>query len=231
MEKHYVEYEGKEYKVHEPTIELWMKLNTLKDLYDTNDFSLILISIATGLTTEQLRDAEWEGVYKTAHYLSEYLLKDGDKFHKEFEFRDQKYHFIDLENLTFGEFIDIDEFLSRDPAKKMSELNLLMALLYRETDENGKITPYDASLLKDRAELFRRLPVKYLNGALVFFYNLETILRRNTHSSFHRIWLKVKWRTIKALTNFGGGLRRWYIYLVTIFSKYTKWLKNPFSKS
>lgn len=226
MEKHFIEYDGKEYRVNEPTIELWSRLNTLKDLYDEKDFSIIIISLATGLSTDQLREADWEGVYETSTYLTNYLLKDGDKFYNEFEFKGKKYRFISLDNLTFGEFIDIDEFLSRDPSKKTSELNLLMALLYREVDENGKLTPYDASLLKERSELFRQLPVKYLRGAMVFFYRLETILRRNTHSYLHRTMIDLKWKVIKALRDIGGGMRHWYIYLVITFSKYTRWLRD-----
>lgn len=231
MEKHYIEYEGREYKVAEPTIELWTRLNLLKDLYDDNEFSLILISLSTGLSTDQLRDAEWEGVHNTANYLSDYLLRDGDRFHNEFEFKNQKYRFIDLENLTFGEFIDIDQYLSQDPSKKTSELNLLMALLYRELDEHGKLTPYDASTLKQRAELFRQLPVKYLNGAMVFFYNLETILHQSTRSYFHRKRIHLKWMVIKGLTSFGGGMRRWYTYLTTTFSKFMRWLRDLYLRS
>jgi hypothetical protein len=224
MEKHFIEYDGKEYRVNEPTIELWTKLNTLKDLYEEKDFSIIIISLATGLSTDQLRDASWEGVYETSTYLSNYLLKDGDKFQNEFEFKGKKYRFISLENLTFGEFIDIDEFLSRDPSKKASELNLLMALLYREVDEDGKLTPYDASLLRERAELFRQLPVKYLNGAMVFFCRLENILRVSTHSFLRRQMMNLKWKVIKALRTTGGGIHRWYTYRGITFSKYTRWL-------
>lgn len=231
MEEHYIEYEGREYRVKEPTIELWSKLNTLKDLYDDNDFSLIIISLTTGLSTEQLREASWDGVYETSNYLSDYLLKDGDRFYNEFDFKGQKYRFIDMENLTFGEFIDIDEFLSRDPSKKSSELNLLMALLYREVDEKGDLTPYDASLIKQRAELFRTLPVKYLNGAMVFFYHLENILRRNTHSYFRRQMMNLKWKVIKGSTRFGVGIRHSYTYLVMISSKYTRWVRDLFSRS
>ena len=231
MEKHYVQYEGKEYRVTEPTIELWTKLNTLKDLYDENEFSLILISIATGLTIDQLRDADWEGVHKTSNYLADYFLKDGDRFHKEFEFKGKKYKFIDLENLSFGEFIDIDEYLSRDPSKKISELNLLMAFLYREQDETGKITPYNANEVRQRAELFRQLPVKYLNGSMVFFWSLENILRRSTRSFFLRNWIRIKWTTIKALRVIGGGMLRWYTYLMITSLKYKKSLRDPSSKS
>lgn len=208
MEKHYIEYDGKEYRVSEPTIELWIKLNTLKELYDDNEFSLIIISLATGLTIEQLRDAEWEGVYKTSNYLANYFLKDGDRFHKDFEFKGKKYKFIDMENLTFGEFIDIDEFLSRDPSKKISELNLLMALLYREIDQDGNISRYNGTLVKERSEVFRQLPVKYLNGSMVFFWSLENILHRVTRSYFLRTYLLIKWTLIKALNRIGGGIHR-----------------------
>jgi len=230
MEKHFIEYDGQEYRVNEPTIELWSKLNTLKDLYEDNEFSIIIISLATGLSTDQLRQASWEGVYETSTYLTNYLLKDGDKFYNEFEFKGQKYRFLSLENLTFGEFIDIDEFLSRDPAKKASELNLLMALLYREVDEEGNLTPYDASVLKDRAELFRQLPVKYLNGAMVFFCRLENILRVSTHSFLRRQMMNLKWSLIRGLRDTGVGIHRWYTYRGITFSKYTRWLRDLYSR-
>jgi hypothetical protein len=48
MEKHYIIFDGKEYEVQEPTIELWNQLNTLKDLGGERDFILTLISLATG---------------------------------------------------------------------------------------------------------------------------------------------------------------------------------------
>jgi hypothetical protein len=227
MEKHYVVFDGKEYQVQEPTVEVWNRLSVLKDLYEENEFHLMLISIATGLSIDDIKQADWEGVYETSNFLADYFLKESEKFYKEFEFKGVKYHYIDLENLTFGEFIDIEEFLSRPQAKQQSEINWLLALLYREVDKDGKVLPYDASKVKERSELFRNLPMKY-TSAFRFFFLLEDTLRKSTRSSLHKIAYRLKWRVKRHLRVFGGGILHWYIYLVKTSSKLMKSLKNIF---
>lgn len=227
MEKHYVVFDGKEYEVQEPTVELWNRLQLLKDLYQENEFHLMLISLATGLTVEDIKEADWESVYETSTYLANYFLKESEKFYKEFEYKGVKYGFIDLENLSFGEFIDIEEYFGRAEAKRNSEINWLLALLYREKGDDGKVVRYDASKVKERAEMFRNLPMKY-TSAFRFFFLLEDILRKSTRSSFHRTIYRLKWKVQRHLRVFGGGILHLYIYLVKTSSKLTQWLKKTF---
>ena len=221
MEKHYIVYDGKEYEVGEPTVELWNKLNLLKDLYEEKEFSLMLISIATGLSVSDIRDSEWQSVYETSNYLADYFLKHSEKFYKDFEFKGVKYGFIDLENLTFGEFVDIDEFLNRPEVKRNTELNLLLALLYREVGDDGKVLPYDATKVKERSDLFRQLPIKYIS-AWRFFFHLENILRASTRSYLHKMIYRLKWKVKSHLRAFGVGMGHLYIYLVKTYSKLTR---------
>ena len=221
MEKHYIVYDGKEYEVGEPTVELWNKLNLLKDLYEEKEFSLMLISIATGLSVSDIRDSEWQSVYETSNYLADYFLQHSEKFYKDFEFKGVKYGFIDLENLTFGEFVDIDEFLNRPEVKRNTELNLLLALLYREVGDDGKVLPYDATKVKERSVLFRQLPIKYIS-AWRFFFHLENILRASTRSYLHKMIYRLKWKVKSHLRAFGVGMGHLYIYLVKTYSKLTR---------
>lgn len=232
METHYITYEGKDYKIEEPTIELWNRINTMKDLTDESEFHLYLISITTGLSIEQLKEADWEGVYDAASLLVDYFLGDDNgKFYNEFEFNGKRYKFINLDKLTFGEFVDIDEYLSRPLSKRNAELNLLMALFYREVDSNGDVIPYDASKLEERALLFKFLPIKYLKGAMSFFLRLENILQKSTRSSFHRRYYKMKWKLTSHLRAFGGGITRLYIYLMRTCLKYKKSQPDPSLRS
>lgn len=226
MEKHYIEFDGKEYEVQEPTIELWNQLNTLKDLGGERDFILTLISLTTGLDVKEIEKANWEGVYETSRYLTNYFLEHPDKFYNEFEFRGKKYRFMDLENMTFGEFIDIDSFLQQEQSKRQANMNMFLALLYREVDQNGVIKPYNGIEVKERAQIFKALPVKYLRGAVGFFLRLESILRASSRSFLTRGMYRMKWRIKRLLRVFGGGIRRLYIYLVRTFYKYRRSLKN-----
>jgi hypothetical protein len=175
MEKHKISYGGKDYEVIEPTIELWGRLASLQDWTDETEFAIILISHMTGLSKEDIQKSNWHDVLTVSQNISNHLLHESKEFHKEFEFEGQKYKFIDLPNLTFGDFIDIDTFLSKPEMERRREMHLLMALLYRE---DGVVS--DTML---RAERFKRLPVKYVNGASTFFLRIEKISQGSSQLS------------------------------------------------
>jgi hypothetical protein len=146
------EFKGKFYELKEPSIELWNRLMSIKDWTDEVEFSVKLISELCNLTEEEVKNNDWEVMIELSKSLSNYILQDSKKFHKEFDFEGQKYKFIDLPNLTFGEFIDIDTFLNRTTNERLKDTHLLMAMFYREIDDNGKLAPYDSSQLEKRAE-------------------------------------------------------------------------------
>lgn len=204
-------YKNKNYNVEDVTIEMWSKLIALQEWTDEREFSIKLLSFATGLTEEEIENSDFQEVIQISNDLSKHFLKDGNQFHKEFEFEGKKYKFLDLANLTFGEFVDIDTFLAREPHEKKREMNLLMAMLYREVDEKGNYLPYNSKEIQPKAELFKKLPVKYLNGASNFFFHLDKTLSGNFRGS---LWLNLKlmikmiWILVKftLLTSIGLGL-------------------------
>jgi hypothetical protein len=211
MEKQYVKYKGKNYLINEPTIEDWSKIMILQEWSDEREFSTILLSQITGLSQEEIENADYQEILDAAQTISQYFLVDSSEFKNEFEFNGKKYRFLDLPNLKFGEFIDIDGFLTKPVIEKKKEMNLLMAMLYREVDENGNYLPYDSSKVQLRSEEFKKLPVKYVNGASSFFLRLGKISQGNMTLSF---WNKVKmmmkmiYLCVKflALISFGIGL-------------------------
>lgn len=223
-QRHYIEYDGVEYEVKEPTIQSFMTLNLLKDLEDDKNFAITLVSIATGIGEEQIREADWFQVKKASEFLTTYFLELSMKFYKEFTFKDKEYTFIDLENLTFGEFVDIDNFLQREDVYRKSNSNELMALLYREKGKDGKPEKYDYSKVRERSELFRELPMKYYQGAMRFFLVLENILQGNIryYSPTTRLLMKIRKKLVKVLVSIGDGIPRLYSYLVKIYQKSTK---------
>lgn len=214
MIKHTITYQDKEYVVNEPSIQIWTKLDFYKDILDDNDFVIKIISESTGLSEEQIMQADWFDILQVASGLSELLLNINDNFHNEFEFDGVKYKFIDLPNLTFGEFIDIDAFLQKNEAERKSQLNFLMALFYREVGEDGKVIKADGELLQARAEKFKNLPVRYVHGALGFFLRLEKILQKPSLKFLVKLkWIqtKKKWNKArkKVFQAIGDGLVFW----------------------
>ena len=219
MEKHKISYGGKDYEVIEPTIELWGKLASLQDWTDETEFAIILISHMTGLSKEDIQKSNWHDVLTVSQNISNHLLHESKQFHKEFEFEGQKYKFIDLPNLTFGEFIDIDTFLSKPELERRREMHLLMALLYKE---DGVVS--DTML---RAERFKQLPVKYVNGASTFFLRLEKISQGSSQLSLlSRLKMRMMIISIVVklvvLANIGLGLGRLSLWRKRISRKWMK---------
>jgi hypothetical protein len=211
MEKQYVKYKGKSYLINEPTIEDWARIMVLQEWSDEREFSTILLSQITGLSQEEIENADYQEILDAAQTISKYFLEDSSEFKNEFEFNDKKYKFLDLPNLKFGEFIDIDGFLTKPVVEKKKEMNLLMAMLYREVDEDGNYLPYDSSKVQLRAEEFKKLPVKYVNGASSFFLRLGKISQGNMTLSFWsrvKMMMKMIYLSVKflLLISFGVGL-------------------------
>lgn len=204
-------YKGKDYEIGEPTVEMWSKLTMLQDWTDEREFTLKLLSFTTGLSEEEIENTDYIEVSKIATKISEFLNEGGNKFYNEFDFNNKKYRFLDLPNLTFGEFIDIDTYLAKEPHEKKREMSLLMAMLYREIDEKGQYKPYNSKELQAKAEEFKKLPVKYVRGASNFFFHLEKTLQGNFRASlFQRLKLtgQMIWILVRfiPLISIGVGL-------------------------
>ena len=183
MEKHKITFDGKDYEVGEPTLRTWGKLNLTKDTMDTKEFALNLITSQTGLNRGQLLQCDWYDIHNVSDGIMSHLNMVEDTFHKTFEFKGKTYQFVDLESITFGEFVDLDTYLQKSEIEKIQRLNYYMAILYRPIDEEG----YDIVRLKERAELFEDLPVKYFFGSNKVFFSLDGMLLRSTKAYFLRM--------------------------------------------
>jgi hypothetical protein len=226
MTKSYITYDGKEIEVKEPTIDVWSKLTNLKDFTDNTEFAVELISISTGLSTEQIKQHKWLEILSVADNLTQYFLNQSSQFHREFEFEGVKYGFIDLNNLTFAEFIDIDSFLTKPAIERQTELHIHMALFYREIGEDGKLVKYDGSTVQARADKFKGLPIRYVNGALAFFFRLDRVLRRPTRSYLKNLMIaktqNLKEMITRVSLSSGAGISRLSNWLRKTSQKYLR---------
>ena len=217
-------YKNKQYEIEEPTVEMWSKLTLLQDWTEEREFCVKLLSFTTGLTEEEIENSDYMEVVKLSNEISAFLNESGDKFYNEIDFNGKRYRFLDLPNLTFGEFIDIDTYLSKEPHEKKKEMPLLMAMLYRELDENGNYKPYNSKELQLKSEEFKKLPVKYVKGATNFFFHLDKTLSGNFQVSF---WQRLKltgkmiWTLVKLipLISSGVGSLLWFRWQTRILPR------------
>lgn len=224
MEKRFITYKDKKIEVKEPTIKVWKLIYSTKDITDEYEMSLNLISASTGLTLEELKEVEYGDVLDTSQFLIEYYNTLNTKFSETFTFKDKKYRFLDLPTISFGNYVDIDTYLSKNELDKIQGLNKYMSMLYVGEGDD----PNDLKLRKEREEIFNELPIKYYLGAHSFFLSLS-----QTSVSGMRDYLIVgilmilrKLKRNKALIRFGVGTQRLVNWLKTILLKLKKLLTN-----
>lgn len=233
----FITYNDRKVEIKEPTLEMWIKLNRINGLEDNQEFALNLIELATGLSREEILEHSWYDIQQVSSGLVEYFTDKAEKFHDTFQYENTTYKFIDLQRMTFAEWIDIDTFLQKPYSQRKNELHFHLALLYRPVLEDGSVEKYDGNKLEKRAQLFLTMPggVKYLNGALFFLTVLRQALQNNTTDYFGRwMWIKtlrLRLRTALILVNFGGGIVRFQSWLKTTLQKLRGFFRIPSPQS
>jgi len=170
-----VEYKLPEYL----TIEQYVKIYKMQDLFEDQYFAAKLISIITNAPVNELLEHDYQEINFLASELLT-LIPILSPFEDRFELDGVHYGFFpNWKDLTFAEFIDLDTLSSKKPDELLDQLHYLIAIMYRPiTNERGlhdfDIEKYDVNTMKTRAELFKKkLNVRYVLSAQSFFTQLE----------------------------------------------------------
>ena len=230
---HEIKYDGKTYKVHEPTIDIWQELMVKQEWSTDFELAISILSWVTGLSKEEIRQADTRSIINACDGIIEYFTSQGDDFYESFTLGDRKYKFIDLPNMTFGEYVDIDDILQKPISERYKLLSTLMALLYRELDEDGNYVEYNIENIKENALRFRKLPMKYVKGSTVFFYHMESMLDENTPFYIHqKTWWILQSRLIRRrVKTVLGGIQQYIVSVGKTFLIWTRWLKKVLWRS
>ena len=167
METIQVELNKVKYTIEEPNIQLWSNVMKFKDLLDEEELYIKMISEILGITREQVLSANTTDIIEVGDYVYSFINKESKKLFKQIEFKGTTYNLVDVNNISFGQYVDIDTFLRKDEGYRIANLNELAAYLYTE---DGII--YTNSNIKLRIETFKTLPIKYIEGAIFFLLNL-----------------------------------------------------------
>ena len=163
MTTQFVEHNGKRYEVKEPTIKIWGELMNKRELYEAHEFYMRIIEMSTGIPYTELEQAPADEVLKTGDLVYRFINQDQKKIYPKIEHNGKNYTFIDVSDMSFGQFIDIDTFLGKDETYRLQNLNELAAYFYVEEG-----TKYGETNIKKRIKEFEELPVKFVEGAIFF---------------------------------------------------------------
>jgi hypothetical protein len=222
METTYIEHEGKKYEVKEPTIEAWKNVMIYKDILDEEEMYVKMISEVTGLSMKEVKSADALEIRIAGDKLWRYLNQESKKLFTTIEHKGITYNLVDLNKVSFGQFVDIDTFMKKDEPYKVANLNELAGYLYCEDG-----VEYGNSDIKKRIEDFKDLPVKYIESAIFFLLNLGKGLQELTtlYSKSPVMWWMM--RTKIAWASFGDGIKRLVSSQKTKFGKLIVLLTSP----
>ena len=222
MVEHVIEYNGKQYPIKEPTIKTWADVMKFKDILDEGELFVKMIELTTGLSKEEILAADARQVQKVGEQVLSIVTGSNKKVIKTFIHDGEEYEFLDITNLSFGQFIDIDTFLSKDENYRIQNLSELAAYLYIE-----KGTKYGEKNIQNRIKKFEELPIKYMEGSVFFLLNIanlsEELIRIYSRSKTLKVVMKTK--IIFRLT--GVGIRRLAHSVRTRFGYFVMLLTYP----
>lgn len=222
MTEQFIQHNGKKYEVKEPTIAMWSNVMKLKDILDPIELNVRFITELTGMSRQEVEECDAKNVQRIGSIIGAYMEASTKEVQMKIMLNGKNYEMVDLSKISFGQFVDIDTFLSKDENYRIQNLNELAAYLYIE---EGK--KYGEQDFKKNIEEFKQLPVKYVEGAVFFLLSLGKGLQQLTqvYSKSKFLWMTMKLRI--ALLNIGDGILPYLIWPKTWYGKLTMLLLSP----
>ena len=226
MTTQFVEHKRKKYYVKEPTIQIWSEIMRLKNILDEQELNILLLEKVTGMPKEVIRDAKAKDISKIGQELYTLLNLENKQVFQEIEFNGKTFRLFNVNKMTFGQFVDIDTFLSKDEGYRINNLNELASYIYNEVVD-GKVLDYGDIDFKKQAEEFKDLPVKYIEGAVFFLLTLGRGLQALIQIYFQNP--RLYWTMIvrARLGVIGDGISAFLSLPKTMFGKLTALLLSP----
>lgn len=222
------------YPTHLQEIPLSAYQKWLKVEQTTNDEEILafkFVSIFCGLDMKTVSRMAVKDVYFLIDKIKEVLTQQ-PKFHKRWKFNGVEFGMVpDLENISFGEYIDIESHIT-----KWDGLHKAMAVLYRPITDKRKDTYIIQEYKADEKyhDLMLNLPLNIVLGTSIFFCNLENALLNNLTTFLKKETKKMSNKTISAngrnLTKNGIGITAYIELAMEISKGSTPSLKYPYIK-
>jgi len=216
-------HKGKRYEVKPITIKMWSEIMKYKDIMDEETLYYKMISEMVGIPQEELLAGDAAEILKVGQKLKEIIFTESKQLFPKIEFGGDIYKLVDVHNMSFGQFVDIDSFLTKDENYRIANLNELAAYLY--TKEGVK---YGDTNFKEQMETFKELEIKYLEGAIFFLLNFGKGLQQLSHlySNSKLLWWTMRLKITLGLI--GDGIRQSISSRKTKFGRLMMSLLSPF---
>jgi hypothetical protein len=202
------------------------------------------VEIFCGVSFQDLPLVRFKDIYNIVQHIHT-MLQEKPSLTPTFKIGDTKYGFIpNLEDITYGEFVDLDQFLA-DPKQlhqamvvdldqflaDPKQLHQAMAVLYRPIVEKVgsryNIEPYEVS--EAAADTMKQAPMDIVTGAVVFFYRLGKELLTYMQTSLGEGQKRMSTLPKHNSENDGDGTQHSIALLKAMLDDLTKYQDSPFT--
>ena len=198
--------------LREISLEQYQAYNKINTEQNQNSNFLLhkTIEIFCNLNLQNVIKVEFNSVVKVAKMIND-LFNQDVKLVPTFTMNGVGYGFIpDLDKITLGEYIDLDNTLS-----DWNNMHKAMAVLYRPIKDTLKekyiIEDYKGS---EGAEKYKQMPLDIVMGSILFFYNLKNELLKTTLKYLNKeALMKLTIQQREDLLGSGDGITRYIDWL------------------
>lgn len=134
---------------------------------DENFLAIKMIEVFCGLRNNTVRAMKAKSIRDITRILTD-MFNEKPELIKQFEMNGLTYGFIpDLENMSFGEYIDLDTFIGDS-----ENLHKAMGVLYRPITQSYKDKYIIEKYAGDKYEDMVNMPMDAVLSSILFFYHL-----------------------------------------------------------
>jgi len=138
-----------------------------KDNDDENFLAIKMIEVFCGLRNNTVRAMKAKSIRDITRILTD-MFNEKPELVKQFQMKGITYGFMpDIENMSFGEYIDLDTFIGDH-----QNIHKAMAVLYRPITQSYKDKYTIEKYTGDKYEDMVHMPMDAVLGSILFFYHL-----------------------------------------------------------
>ena len=177
-----------EYSFKDVTLRTYYALREILAKQETKNSEFEIVECLTGCpikSLKQLTYTDWLMIWEEANSQIGRISGDTNSIKPIIELNGVKFGLPAVQDLTVGEFADLDIILASGKADE--KLADIAAVLYRpvlqQKGEKLVLEPYDTDGFEERKALFLDMPMTCVRSANAFFLQSATSLLRNTADS------------------------------------------------
>ena len=187
MDKATFKIKGVEYEFKDITLKSYYELqNILINPEKGSEYKIV--SLITDCPVEQLlqlKYKDWLMIWEETQIQVTKIKGNTQSINPIIEFKGVKYGLPNIDEMTVGEFADLDIILNSENAER--RLEEIAAVVYRpvikQKGNQLELAPYDTEGFKERRELFLDLPITAIRSANSFFLQYANLSLKSTLES------------------------------------------------